>query len=102
MPSNSPTTKKGKTTGKKKAAKPIGLCAALLWVKTRTNVASRCIMAITHGQKWVVGNAATINGDINNKPLSGHQWYQKGPSSKGFVPGNPDFAGMLWGGRGQL
>jgi hypothetical protein len=80
-PSTAPTTKKGKTTGKKKAAKPIDLCMMPMWAKT-TNGASHCVMAITNGQKWVVGNTVTINGDVADEPLSGCQWYQKGWSNK--------------------
>jgi hypothetical protein len=94
MPSTAPSTRMGKTTGKKKSAKPVNLCATPMWAKT-TNGASHCIVAIAHGQKWVVGNATPINGDIANKPLSGCQWYQKGPSGKRIAPGNPDFADML-------
>ncbi len=52
-------------------------------------------MAIAHGQKWVVGNASTIIGDIADEPLLSRQWYQKGPSGKRIAPGNPDFADML-------
>jgi hypothetical protein len=88
--------KKGKTTSKKKAAKPVDLCAALMWAKT-TNSASHCIVAIAHGQKWVSGNAATINGDVADEPSSGRQWYQKGPSGKRIALVNPDFPDMLLG-----
>ncbi len=52
-PSSAPTTKKGKTTGKKKAAKPVNLCAMPMWAKTTDNTSHR-IVAIAHGQKWVV------------------------------------------------
>jgi hypothetical protein len=67
-----------------------------LWANT-TNGASHCIVVITHGQMWVVGNIVTINCDVANadKPLSAHQWYQKGPSGKRIVLGNLDFADML-------
>ncbi len=51
-------------------------------------------MAIAHGQKWVVSNAATINDGIADMPSSGCLWYQKGLSGKRIVPGNPDFADM--------
>jgi hypothetical protein len=44
-----------------------------------TNGASHCVVAIAHGQKWAVGNAAIIKEYSANKPLSGCQWYQKGP-----------------------
>ncbi len=71
-PSTAHATKKGKMTGKKKAAKPINLCTMPMWAKT-TNGASHCIMAIAPGQKWVVGNAVTINGDLANKPPFGCQ-----------------------------
>ncbi len=94
--STAPTTKKGKTTGNKKATEPIDLCAAPMWAKT-TNSKSHCVMAITHGQKLVVGNASTINGDVANKLSSGCQWYKKGPSGKRIMLGNPDFADMSWG-----
>ncbi len=93
-PSTAPVTKEGKTTRKKKAGKTIDLCTMPMWAKM-TNSASHCIVAIAHGQKWVVGNAVTINGDVANKPSSGCQWYQKGPSSKRIAPSNPDFADML-------
>ncbi len=58
--------------GKKKAAKPVNLRTTPMWEKT-TNGASHCVVAIAPGQKWVAGNAMTINGDIANKPLSGRQ-----------------------------
>jgi hypothetical protein len=96
MLSTTPATKKGKMTGKKKATKPINLCAMPMWAKM-TDGPSHCVQAIAHGQKWVVGNATTINGDVADGPLSGCQWYQKGPSSKRFALGNLDFADMLWG-----
>jgi hypothetical protein len=67
-----------------------------MWAKTIKG-ASYCIVAIAHRQKWVVNNAATINGDVANKPLFGCQWYQKGPSGKTVALGNPDFADMSWG-----
>jgi hypothetical protein len=54
-------------------------------------------MAITHGQKWFVDNAVTINGNLTNEPLSGCQWYQKALFGKRIAPGNPDFADMSWG-----
>ncbi len=94
--STTPATNKGKTTSKKEAAKPINLCAMPIWAKT-TNVASHHVMAIAHGQKWIVGNTATINGAATNEPLSGCQWYQKEPSGKRIAPGNPDFFDKLWG-----
>ncbi len=70
MPSAAPSTRMGKTTGKKKATKPVNLCATPMWANA-TNGACHCIVAIAHGQKWVVGNATPINGNIANKPLSG-------------------------------
>jgi hypothetical protein len=93
-PSTAPTTKKGKTPSKKKATEHIDLCTTPMWVKT-TNGTRHCIVAITHRQKWVVSNATIINGDGANEPLSGHQWYQKGPYSKIIVPGNMDFTDTL-------
>ncbi len=60
-----------------------------------TKGASHCIVAITHGHKWVVGNTTTINGEVANKPSSGCQGYQKGPSGKRIALGNPDFADMV-------
>ncbi len=65
-----------------------------------TNGASHCIMATAQGQKWVVGNVTTINGDngdVTDEPLPDHLCYQKGLSVKRIVPGNPDFADMSWG-----
>ncbi len=67
-----------------------------MWVKT-TDCTSHCVVAIAHGQKWAVGNAATINGEVPKEPSSGCQWYQKGPSGERIAPGNPDFADMSWG-----
>jgi hypothetical protein len=60
-------------------------------------VALAMVLAITHGEKWVVGNTATINGDVADKPLSSLQWYQKGSSGKRILPGNLAFVDMLWG-----
>ncbi len=91
--STAPATKKGKTTSKKKATKPIDLRATPMWAKM-TNGVSHRIVAIAHGQKWVTSNATTINGDVANEPLLGCQWYQKGPSRKRIAPGNQDFADM--------
>jgi hypothetical protein len=95
-PSIAPAMKNGKKIGKKKASKPVNFCAMLMWAK-KTNDASDCIVAVTHEQKWVVGNAATINGDVANEPSSGCQWYQKGQSGERIASGNPEFAGMPWG-----
>jgi hypothetical protein len=67
-----------------------------MWEKM-TIGASHQVMAIAHGQKWVVGKAATINSDVTNKPLYGCQWYHKGPSSNKIALSKPDFADMLWG-----
>jgi hypothetical protein len=67
MLSAAPATKKSKTTSKKKATKPINLHVNLMWAKMTDGV-SHCVVAIAHGQKWVVGNAATINSDITNEP----------------------------------
>ncbi len=94
MPSTALATKKGKTTGKNKTAEPVDLRAMPMWAKT-TNGASRGVVAIARGQKWAVGNVATINGGITNKPSFICQWYEKGPSCKRIAPGNPDFADML-------
>jgi hypothetical protein len=55
-------------TGKKKAAKPVNLHVMLMWAKM-IDGASHHVVAIAQGQKWVVGNATTINSDITNKPL---------------------------------
>jgi hypothetical protein len=46
MASTAPATKKGRTTGKKKAAKPIDLCLTLMWAKT-TNGASHCVVGLS-------------------------------------------------------
>ncbi len=54
---------------KKEATEPIDLCAMPMLAKI-TNSASHCIVAIAHGQKWVVDDATTINGDVANKPSS--------------------------------
>jgi hypothetical protein len=90
-PSTAPTTKKGKTTGKKKSAKPINLRASPMWA-LMTNLAKHCVRAIAHEKKWVAGNAETITGNVTDEPTSGRQWYQKGLSGERIAPGNPDFA----------
>ena len=92
-PSTAPTMKKGKMTGKKKSAEPIDLQMSPMWV-SMTDLAKHHVMAISHQQKWVGGNAEMIIGNVANKPTSGRQWYQKGPSGKRIAPGNPDFADM--------
>ncbi len=89
--STAPATKKGKTTGKKKAAKPVDLCSTPMWAKT-TDGASHCVVAIAHRQKWVASNAATINGDVTNSPCRVASNTRKGPSGERIAPGNPDFA----------
>jgi hypothetical protein len=99
MPSTTAATKKGKKTGKKKSAKPVNLRATPMWAKS-TDGTSHCVVAIPHGQKWVVGNAATMNGDIADKPLSDRQCYQKGPSGKRIAPGNRTLLTCCEGGRG--
>ena len=93
MPSTAPTTKKGKTTGKKKSAKPINLRASPMWA-LMTNLAKHCVRAIAHEKKWVAGNAETITGNVADEPTSGRQWYQKGLSGERIALGNPDFADM--------
>jgi hypothetical protein len=50
MLSSTPAMKKGKMTGKKKAAKPVDLCVLPLWAKT-TNSASHHVLAIAQRQK---------------------------------------------------
>jgi hypothetical protein len=97
MPSTAPAMKKDKTTGKKKAAKPVDLRVTPMWANTTNGATSHPVVAIAHRQKWVVNYTGTINGDVADKPPFGHQWYQKGRSSKRIAPGNPDFADMLWG-----
>ncbi len=87
------TTKKGKTTGKKKSAKPIDLRTSPMWVST-TDLAKHRVVAIAHEQKWVAGNAETITGNVADKPTSDRRWYQKGPSDKRIAPGKPNFADM--------
>jgi hypothetical protein len=52
-----------------------------MWVKT-TDGPDHCVVAIANWQKWVAGNAVTINGDVADEPLSGCQWSKKGPSGK--------------------
>jgi hypothetical protein len=88
-----PATKKGKTTGKKKSAKPIDLRTSPMFLST-TDLAMHRVRAIVHQQKWVDGNAETIIGNVTNEPTSGRQWYQKGPSGKRIAPGNLDFVDM--------
>ncbi len=56
-PSTTSAMKKGKMTVKKKAAKPVNLWEMLMWAKMFDGT-SHCIVAIAHGQKWVVGNTA--------------------------------------------
>jgi hypothetical protein len=73
MPSTAPATK-SKMAGKKKAADPVDLCTMPMWAKT-TNGAIHCVVAIAHGQKWVVGNVTTTNGDVADVPSSSCQWY---------------------------
>jgi hypothetical protein len=58
-----PATKKGKTTGKKKSAKPIDLWTSPMFVST-TDLAMHRVRAIAHQQKWVNGNAETIIGNV--------------------------------------
>jgi hypothetical protein len=83
-------------TGKMKAAKPVNLRATPMWAKM-TDGTRHWIVAIAHGQKWVVSNAVTINGDVTNKHSSSCHWYQKGLFGERIVLGNLDFADMLWG-----
>ncbi len=70
------------------------LHAMPMWTKTN-NGASHRVVAIAHEQKWVFSNAATINGEVADKPLPSCQWYQKGPSIEKIAPDNLDFADML-------
>jgi hypothetical protein len=94
MPCTAPATKKGKTAGKKKSAKPIDLWTSPMWVAT-TDLAKHCVRAIAHKQKRVACNAESITGNAANKPTSNRQWYQKGLSGKIIVLGNPDFEDIL-------
>ncbi len=93
----SPTTpagKKSKATKKKKAAKPINLCALQMWVLT-TNLKKHHVVAIAHEKKWVVSNVDTITSDVANELSSNHQWSHKGPFGKRIVPGNPESLAMF-------
>jgi hypothetical protein len=89
-----PAGKKSKATKKKKAAKPIDLRALPMWVLT-TNLKKHCVMAIAHEQKWVIGNADTITGDVANEPSSNHQWSHKGLFGGRIAPGNPESLAMF-------
>ena len=93
-PPTTPATKKSKTTKKKKASKPVDLSVMPMWV-SMNDMKKHCIVAITHEQKWVAGDAATITGDIANEPTSNHQWSHKGPFGKRIAPGNPAYNNML-------
>jgi hypothetical protein len=89
-----PSGKKSKATKKKKTAKPVNLCASPMWVLT-TNLKKHRIVAIAHEQKWIVGNADTITGDVADEPLSNHQWSHIGPFGERIVPGNPESLAMF-------
>jgi hypothetical protein len=87
-----PAGKKSKATKKKKAAKPVNLCASPMWVLT-TDLKKHRVVAIAHEQKWVVGNADTITGDVANEPSSNHQWSYKRPFGE-RIAGNPESLAM--------
>lgn len=84
-PSTAPAMKKAKMTNKKKAAKPIDLIKTPMYVIT-TNSKKRPVAAISHGQKWVIGNSETITGDVANEPSSDCWWHQKGPNGNNMMP----------------
>jgi hypothetical protein len=52
------------------------------------------IDAITHGRKWVAGDAKTINGSIAKEPLSNQRWHQRCPLGEKVFPGNREFQDM--------
>ncbi len=62
-------SKKSRTTKGKEP--PINLCQYLTYAVTN-NCMKHCVHAITHGRKWVTGNARTFAGSIANEPLSNH------------------------------
>ncbi len=58
-------SKKSKTAKGKEP--PINLCQVPTYAVTY-NCMKHCIYAITHGRKWVTGNARTITGSVAHKP----------------------------------
>jgi len=50
--------------------------------------------AITHGRKWVAGNAATIFGSVSLGPSIDHRWHQRCPLIEMISPGNTEFEDM--------
>ncbi len=65
-----------------------------MWVST-TDLKKHRIVAIAHEQKWVLGNADTITGDVADEPSSNHQRSHKGPFGERIAPGNPESLAMF-------
>jgi hypothetical protein len=90
-----PVGKKSKATKKKKASKPINLRASPMWV-LMTNLKKHRVVAIAHKQKWVVGNADMITGEVANEPSSSHQWSHKGPFGDRAIQSLSPCSGIRW------
>jgi hypothetical protein len=91
---NSNASKKQSSTKKRKSKSkaPIDLDEMPIFVTDQGGTKHQ-VVAITHGRKWVVGDKASINGNVA-KGKQKIQWYQRDPFGKRIHPGNQEFANM--------
>ena len=85
--------KKSRTAKEGKKDPPVNLFQFPTYVVTNDWKKNR-VHAITHGRKWVAGDAKTINGSIAKEPSSNHRWHQRCPLGEKVFPGNREFQDM--------
>ena len=93
LSSSAAASKKSRTAKEGKKDPPVNLFQFPMYVVTN-DCKKHHIDAITHGRKWVAGDAKTINGSIAKEPSSNHRWHQRCPLGKKVFPGNREFQDM--------
>ena len=93
LSSSAAASKKSRTAKEGKKDPPVNLFQFPMYVVTN-DCKKHHIDAITHGRKWVAGDAKTINGSIAKEPLSNQRWHQRCPLDEKVFPGNREFQDM--------
>ncbi len=91
--SSAAASKKSRTAKEGKKDPPVNLFQFLTHLVTN-NCKKHHVHAITHGRKWVAGDAKTINGSIAKEPLSNHRWHPRCPLCEKVFSGNREFQDM--------